>query len=50
MSKSIGILDKDYAQWVEDLSGRYRQYFAIFPQDVDNWNKCFSIPWGIIVA
>lgn len=25
MSKSIGILDKDYAQWVEDLSVRYRQ-------------------------
>lgn len=25
MSKSISILDKDYAQWVEDLSVRYRQ-------------------------
>lgn len=25
MSKSIGILDKDYVQWVEDLSVRYRQ-------------------------
>lgn len=25
MSKSISILDKDYAHWVEDLSVRYRQ-------------------------
>lgn len=25
MSKSINILDKDYTQWVEDLSARYRQ-------------------------
>lgn len=25
MSKSISILDKDYVQWVEDLSVRYRQ-------------------------
>lgn len=25
MSKSISILDKDYTQWVEDLSVRYRQ-------------------------
>lgn len=25
MSKSINILDKDYAQWIQDLSRRYRQ-------------------------
>ena len=25
MSKSISILDKDYTQWVEDLSVRYRR-------------------------
>ena len=25
MSKSISILDKDYIQWIKDLSRRYRQ-------------------------
>ena len=25
MTKSINILDKDYVQWIKDLSGRYRQ-------------------------
>ena len=25
MSKSINILDKDYAQWVQELCKRYRQ-------------------------
>lgn len=30
MSKSIGILDKDYAQWVEDLSGRYSSKLCKF--------------------
>ena len=25
MSRNLTIIDKDYAQWVEDLSARYRQ-------------------------
>lgn len=25
MSKSIGILDRDYLQWIKELSSRYRQ-------------------------
>ena len=25
MSKSINILDKDYIQWIKDLSSRYRR-------------------------
>ena len=25
MNKSTSILDKDYVQWVKDLSSRYRQ-------------------------
>ncbi len=25
MNKSINILDKDYLQWVQDISKRYRQ-------------------------
>lgn len=25
MSRNLTIIDKDYAQWVEDLSVRYRQ-------------------------
>lgn len=48
--KSISILDKDYINWIKELSMRYRKSQVkneIHPQLGDDLeNILFSIPWG----